>query len=99
MLLMNMSTLFLSTIQGTAVITIWLRLLGARVGSGVYFDTMPPTETDCIELRDGAILLEAPQTLVPHTLDRGMLQFAPIRIGQNASVSMNSCIMLMCTVG
>ena len=29
----------------------WLRLLGAEIGDGVYFDTVPPVETDRLEIQ------------------------------------------------
>ena len=29
----------------------WLRMLGAEVGDGVYFDTIPPVETDRLVIK------------------------------------------------
>jgi len=85
----------LGYIQGTALMAPWLRALGAEVGDGVFFNTIPPVETDCLIIADGATVLEAPQSLVPHALDHGMLQFAPIRIGQDASIGMSACVQLL----
>jgi len=85
-------------IKGTALMALWLRGLGAKVGDGVYFDTGVPTETDCLEIGDGVTILEAPQSLVPHAMDRGMLQFAPIKIGHGASLGINTCLNLQCTI-
>jgi len=59
----------------------------------------PPTETDRLVLKDGATLLNAPQSLVPHTLDRGMLQFAKITMCENSSISLNTCLNLHSSVG
>jgi len=92
--LASLSATILSNVQGTPLMAVWLRMLGANVGDGVYFDTVPPVETDCLDLEDNCAILEAPQSLVPHTLDRGMLQFARIRIGKNASVGINACLNL-----
>merc|ERR1712034_252052 len=39
-------------IQGTPLMPWWLWALGATVGRGVYFDTLPPTETDCLVIED-----------------------------------------------
>jgi len=94
-----LSDTILSSVQGTALMASWLRLLGAEIGDGVYFDTAPPVETDRLVIKDGATLLNAPQSLVPHTLDRGMLQFAQITLEKNASISLNTCLNLHSSVG
>jgi len=94
-----LSDTILSNVQGTALMATWLRMLGAEVGDGVYFDTIPPVETDRLVIKDGATLLNAPQSLVPHALDRGMLQFAKITIEKNASISLNTCLNLHSHVG
>lgn len=90
----TLSETILSNIQGTALMAAWLRCLGATVGDGVYYDSQVPTETDQLFIGDGVTILEAPQSLVPHTLDRGFLQFAPIKMGDNSSLSLNACLNL-----
>ena len=45
---------FASVTQGTAALIVWLRVLGARIGRGVWCDTYWLPETDLVELQDGA---------------------------------------------
>ena len=40
--------------QGTVALNVWLRLLGARIGRGVWCDTYWLPETDLVNLDDGA---------------------------------------------
>ncbi len=43
---------------GTAVLNMWLRSLGARIGKGVWCETYWLPEADLVELRDGATVNE-----------------------------------------
>jgi len=94
-----LSLMVLEYIQGTPVMNSWLRLLGAKIGARVYFDTMPPVETDCLEFGDDVVVLPGIQTLVPHSFDRGQLQFAPLKVGNLGSLGINACMMLSTEVG
>ncbi len=42
---------FASVTQGTVALNVWLRLLGARIGTGVWCDTYWLPETDLVELQ------------------------------------------------
>ena len=45
---------FARAATGTAVLNVWLRSMGARVGRGVWCETYWLPEADLIDLRDGA---------------------------------------------
>ena len=45
---------FASVTQGTVALNVWLRMLGARIGHGVWCDTYWLPETDLVELHDGS---------------------------------------------
>lgn len=79
--------------EGTALMPVWLRMLGARMGTGCYFDTKPPAETDCLEIGDSCTILPSMQCFVPHTIDRAHLQFAPIKLGDACSIGVGSCML------
>jgi len=85
-------------IQGTAFMALWLRALGAKVGTNLYMDTSGPVETDCLEIGDNCVVMPTMQAMVPHTMDRGMIQWSPIKFGNSCSTGFNSCIMLMADV-
>jgi len=84
--------------QGTCFMAIWLRCIGAKVGSNLYMDTPAPVETDCLDIGDNCIILPTAQALVPHTIDRGMIQWAPIKLGNDVCLGFNSCVMAMADV-
>jgi len=85
-------------IEGTEFMSLLLRVLGATVGNNVYFDTTPPIETDQLTIGNNVSILTSHQALVPHTLDRGMLQFSPITLGDDVTLGFNSCVMALATV-
>lgn len=86
-------------IQGTAFMSLWLRALGSKVGTNLYMDTSSPVETDCLEIGDNCVVMPTMQAMVPHTMDRGMIQWSPIKFGNSCSTGINSCIMLMADIG
>ena len=69
------------------------------MGTQAYIDTVPPCETDCLEIGDHAVILFAPQSQVPHSFDRAQLQFAPIKMGKYSSMGVMSCAMLATEIG
>nr|WP_255805249.1 Pls/PosA family non-ribosomal peptide synthetase [Corynebacterium kalidii] len=80
--LLDASRSFLFPIYSSLFTPVWLRLLGARVGSNVEASTvlLLPTMT---RIDDGAFL--ADDTMVAsYELHRGWMRIAPVRIGKRA---------------
>ena len=65
---------------------VYLRILGAKVGSNVFWDTFAPVETEGITVEDNAVIEEGAMVL-GHVVDHGKLQFGKIHIGKGAVVS------------
>jgi len=80
-------------VQGTPFMPLWLHLLGGQIGRGVYYDTNVPGEMDNLTLGDGCVVLAGAETFVPHTIDRGALQFAPIALGAHCSIGIGSSML------
>lgn len=82
---------FANYLRGTPLLPWALRLLGARIGKGVYLDTTDLTEFDCVEIGDYAELnaLSGPQT---HLFEDRVMKVGRVKIG--ARVTMHS----RCTV-
>jgi len=96
------ATLGMTVLQyviGTPLMNSWCRALGAKVGKNVYMDAVPPVETDCLEIGDYATILMSAQAQVPHSFDRGQLQFGPVKIGKYSSMGINCCAMLATEIG
>jgi len=98
LLVQALSASSMTWIEGTEFMSLLLRVLGATVGNNVYFDTTPPIETDQLTIGNNVSILTSHQALVPHTLDRGMLQFSPITLGDDVTLGFNSCVMALATV-
>jgi len=92
-LLDTLHTTVLTWLQGTPFMPPYLRLLGGIVGDRCYYDSAIPSEVDCLTMGDDCVVLGSSQSFVPHTLDRGMLQFAPIKLGDRCSLGFASCLL------
>jgi len=79
-------------IEGTQFMNMCLRLLGAKVGTRVWFDTNPPVELDLLEIGDNSIV-DNHVLIVPHVMDYGRMQFSRIVIGRNCVISMDCLLM------
>merc|ERR1712070_1110404 len=43
-------------IQGTPLMRVYLRILGAKIGKGVFWDTFPPIETCALDIGDNVVI-------------------------------------------
>jgi non-ribosomal peptide synthetase-like protein len=88
----------LEFLRGTPLLPWALRLLGARVGRGVYLDTTDLTEFDCVQIGDEAELNVGcgPQT---HLFEDRVMKIGPVVIGARATVGAGSTILYDTEVG
>lgn len=75
-------------LRGTELLNMILRMLGARIGQRVFFDTHVPQELDALTVKDDVVLDHC--QLVMHAIDNGRLQFAPIHIGNRCIIGHGS---------
>jgi hypothetical protein len=75
-----------------------MRVCGAKVGKRVFFDTAPPAELDNLSIGDDVTVLEGTQTLLPHVIDHGHLQFARIKIENSCTVGIQSVMLPFTTL-
>ena len=69
---------------GTPFAPFFYRLMGAKIGKGVYLG-VPLSEMDLITIEEGASIAEH-SVLRTHTLERGFLKLRKIHIGKNTFV-------------
>ena len=71
---------FLDILRGTPMLPWALRLLGARIGKGVFMNTTDLTEFDCVRIGDGAELNAwcGPQT---HLFEDRVMKIGRVEIG------------------
>jgi non-ribosomal peptide synthetase-like protein len=89
---------FLDLLRGTPMLPWALRLLGARIGQGVYLNTTDLTEFDCVRIGDGAELnsLCGPQT---HLFEDRVMKIGAVEIGARVTVGARSTILYDTHVG
>jgi non-ribosomal peptide synthetase-like protein len=89
---------FASVAQGTVALNIWLRLLGAKVGHGVWCDTYWLPETDLVVLEDGATV-NAGCVVQTHLFHDRVLSMDTVVLKAGATLGPNSVILPAATIG
>lgn len=89
---------FLNGLRGTPMLPFALRLLGARVGRGVFLNTTDLTEFDCVSIGDEAELNAwcGPQT---HLFEDRVMKIGLVVIGAQVTVGARSTILYDTSVG
>ena len=89
---------FLGFLRGTPMLPWALRLLGARIGHGVFLDTTDLTEFDCVRIGDEAELNAwcGPQT---HLFEDRVMKIGLVDIGARVTVGPCSTILYDTRIG
>jgi len=89
---------FLDLLRGTPMLPWALRLLGARIGRGVYLNTTDLTEFDCVRIGDEAELnaWSGPQT---HLFEDRVMKIGRVEIGARVTVGARSTVLYDTHVG
>jgi len=89
---------FLNILRGTPMLPWALRLLGVRIGKGVFMNTTDITEFDCVRIGDEAELNAAsgPQT---HLFEDRVMKIGRVEIGARVTVGARSTILYDTQVG
>jgi non-ribosomal peptide synthetase-like protein len=89
---------FLDLLRGTPMLPWALRLLGARIGRGVYLNTADLTEFDCVRIGDEAELnaWSGPQT---HLFEDRVMKIGRVEIGARVTIGVRSTVLYDAHVG
>jgi non-ribosomal peptide synthetase-like protein len=89
---------FLDILRGTPMLPWALRLLGARMGTGIYIDTTDLTEFDCVSIGNDTELNAwcGPQT---HLFEDRVMKIGRIEIGARVTVGPRTTILYDTHVG
>jgi non-ribosomal peptide synthetase-like protein len=89
---------FLDLLRGTPMLPWALRLLGAKIGSGVYMNTTDLTEFDCVRIGDEAELNAwcGPQT---HLFEDRVMKIGLVEIGAQTTIGPRTTILYDTHVG
>ena len=89
---------FLDLLRGTPLLPWALRLLGAKIGKGVYMNTTDLTEFDCVRIGDEAELNagSGPQT---HLFEDRIMKIGRVDIGARTTIGPRTTILYDTQVG
>ena len=89
---------FINFLRGTPMLPWALRLLGAKIGKGVYMDTTDMTEFDCVTIGDHAVLNAwcGPQT---HLFEDRVMKIGRVEIGAHANIGTRCTVLYSASVG
>ncbi|SMP63717.1 non-ribosomal peptide synthetase terminal domain of unknown function [Noviherbaspirillum suwonense] len=83
---------FLRHLRGTPWLPVALRMLGCRIGRGVYMDTTDITEFDCVSIGDHSEInaLACPQT---HLFEDRVMKIDHVTIGEGVCMGARSAVL------
>ena len=84
--------------QATLVWTWYMRLNGAKIGRRVWVNSLGVTDHCNIELGDD-VVIGAGVHLSAHTVERGVVLIAPVRVGSRSTIGINSHIQIGVDIG
>jgi len=89
---------FMRYLRGTPWLPMALRLLGAKIGHGVYMDTTDITEFDCVRIGDHCELnaLACPQT---HLFEDRVMKIDEVIIGSKSYIGPRTIVLYSARVG
>ncbi|HEY8549526.1 MAG TPA: hypothetical protein VIL35_06200 [Vicinamibacterales bacterium] len=84
--------------RGSPIWSWYLRLNGARVGRGVYVNSVFLSDHNLLELGDG-VVIGADVHLSGHTVERGILKTSRVRIAAGATIGVGSVVEIGAEIG
>ncbi|MGC5166505.1 Pls/PosA family non-ribosomal peptide synthetase [Luteimicrobium sp. DT211] len=83
---------FANHVLGTPVLVVWLRLLGARIGRGVWCETYWLPECDLVTLGDGAVVGRG-SVVQTHLFHDRVMSLDTVALADGASVGPHSVVL------
>jgi acetyltransferase-like isoleucine patch superfamily enzyme len=80
-----------SVFRATPIWTFYLRLNGARLGRGVYVNSLAVSDHNLLEFGDYVVIGDGVH-LSGHTVERGVVKTAPVRLGRNVTIGLGSVV-------
>jgi acetyltransferase-like isoleucine patch superfamily enzyme len=97
--LTHVSRVFAGTFfRATPLWTMYLRLNGARVGRGVYVNTLGVSDHNLLEFGSGTVI-GSDVHIAGHTVERGFVKTRAVRVGRNVTIGVGSVVMMGAEIG
>jgi acetyltransferase-like isoleucine patch superfamily enzyme len=85
-------------LRTTPIWSMYLRMNGARVGRGVFVNSLYVNDHNLLELGDGVVIGDSSH-LSGHTVERGFVKTARVRLGRNVTIGLESVIGIGVEIG
>jgi hypothetical protein len=92
------ANIFMDFMILTPFITLFFRLMGAKVGKNVQINSKYCADLSLLELEDQAVI-GGHATVIAHSFERGRLILRKVKIGKQAVIGLNSVILPGCQIG
>jgi acetyltransferase-like isoleucine patch superfamily enzyme len=87
-----------SIFRGSPFWTAYLRLNGARLGRGVYINTVHISDHNLLDFGDG-VIIGSEVHVSGHTVEGGVVKTGYVRLGRNVTVGLGTTIEIGVTAG
>ena len=87
-----------SLFRATPVWTWYVRMNGARLGRGVYINSLAVTDHCQLEFGDGVVVGDGAH-VSGHTVEAGLLKTAPVRLGRRVTIGLGGVVSIGVTAG
>jgi acetyltransferase-like isoleucine patch superfamily enzyme len=77
--------------RATPIWTFYLRLNGARLGRGVYVNSLAVNDHNLLDFDDYVVIGDGVH-LSGHTVERGMVKTAPVKLGRGVTIGLGSVV-------
>lgn len=84
--------------RATPLWTMYLRLNGARIGRGVYVNSLEVMDHNLLEFADG-VVIGAGTHLSGHTVEAGFVKTGAVHLGRNVTIGVGSVVGIDVTIG
>ena len=84
--------------RGSPIWTAYLRWNGARMGRGVYVNTLFVSDHNLLHFGDG-VVIGSNAHISGHTVERGVVKTAPVTLGDRVTIGLGSVIEIGVTIG
>jgi non-ribosomal peptide synthetase-like protein len=88
----------LEHLTGTAYLPMYLRLLGTRVGKGVYLGTTDITEFDCVKIGDFSVM-NSLSCLQTHLYEDRVMKVGRVEVGRGVTIGSFATVLYDTKVG
>jgi len=87
-----------SLFRGSPIWTAYLRLNGAKIGNGVYVNSLFVSDHNLLQFGDD-VVIGSEVHLSGHTVEGGVVKTARVRLGRNVTIGLGSVIDIGVTIG